>query len=110
MASESEYLVRDLYDIVVAHVLAPEELSLAISHLDESEIGSVRNDINRGIFAISDFDKLIDPRSSTLAESKEVLETISSQILIGNLSSETSELLDEIKHTELEVGNQSRES
>lgn len=86
MVNNSEYVARDLYDVVVAYIKDRESLDKVLGMLAEVERQSLIDDVQKGDAAVSDLERILAPAYSSLVDSFDTFNKIAGEVLSRNVS------------------------
>lgn len=96
VVNNSEYVARDLYDLIVAQFKDPDSLNYVFNLLAEVERQSLVYDVEKGDANVADFDRILEPRYPELVASYRTFNSIAGEVLAQNISSTTESLFAEL--------------
>ena len=99
MVNNSEYVARDLYDVVVAFIKDPESLNEVFGMLAEVERQSLIYDVQKGDAAVSDLERILEPAYSDLVASFDTFNKIAGEVLSRNVSKPSEKFLKHLTTT-----------
>ena len=95
MVNGTEYVARDLYDLIVAYMLDRSSLDVAFNSLDELERESLKYDVTSGDTKVRNLDRVIEPKCLQLTERLDRFNSIAGEVLSQNVSISTERFLQE---------------
>lgn len=97
MINSTDYLARDVYDVVVAFIEDLKSLQDAFEHLSEEELKALEFDATSGVIRVRDLDRVIEPYYIELTSSFEEFNDFASAILSPNVPQKMSDRLERIR-------------
>ena len=99
MVNNSEYVARDLYDVVVAYIKDRESLDEVFGMLAEVERQSLIYDVQKGDAAVSDLERILEPAYPSLVASFDTFNKIAGEVLSRNVSESSKQFLEYLTTT-----------
>ena len=99
MVNNSEYVARDLYDVVVAFIKDSESLNRAFGILAEVELESLVYDVQKGDARVDDLERVIEPSYPSLVASFDTFNKIAGEVLSRNVSESSEKYLEDLTTT-----------
>lgn len=104
MINNTEYVARDLYDVVVAYMTDRRALNDALGNLHQTELDSLKYDVKSGDADVVNLDRILEPKYSELTDSLSLFNSVAGEVLSQNVSLSTARLLEEAYQRKNYVG------
>ena len=96
MVNSTNYVARDLYDIVVCYKRDRRSLDEAMSYLVQLERDSLRYDVQKRDATVNDLDRVLNPRFPELVADFDRFNRIAGEVLTQSVSANTEDFLTQI--------------
>lgn len=97
MINSTDYLARDLYDVVVAFLEDRKSLQDAFEHLSAEELKALEFDAASGVIQVRDLDRVIEPSYIELTSSFEEFNDFAAAILSRKVPTDMFEKLERMR-------------